>query len=105
VPAQFDVSPARLIERSLLDRVAAIVADDLALTDEATGSTFLGPEGLLLWLQASAADSLDAASRGVIRFAEIVEFRDGKIAHMRAFRDTTRFLHETGLVSRAETYT
>jgi hypothetical protein len=73
----------------------------MALIDEATGSTFLGPEGLLLWLQDPATDSRTPRSRARLRFAEIVEFRDGKIARMRAFRDTAEFARETGLASPA----
>jgi hypothetical protein len=99
VPAHIDLFPGKLIESSVLDRIAAFAADDLALTDEAMGATFLGPAGLLLWLQTSAADPLTVTTRRNIRFAEIVEFRDGKIARMRALRDATELLRETGLLT------
>jgi hypothetical protein len=110
VIAQFDVSPASFIEPNLLERASTIAADNLALTDEAMGTTFLGPEGLLLWLRASANHSRAFTWRDHVRFAEIVEFRDGKVARMRAFHDVRELLRETGLTSsaesaRTETYT
>jgi hypothetical protein len=101
VSARSDFRPPTVIARSLLEQVATVAADDLALSDEASGSTFLGPEGLLLWLQAGAGESRGDAARNGIRFAEIAEFRDGKIARMRAFRNTTEFLRDSGLTSPA----
>ena len=73
-----------------LDRFTSIATEDFALSDDASGLTFRGPEGLLRWLQLASAGSANRANS--LRFAEIVEVCDGKVARMHAFRDTATFL-------------